>query len=738
MNNTPHTKIVKQIANFSHLFSRPSYVSFKAVIVSLINYRNNKQVDFAKIADKTYGAIQYFYDQAKWSYEKLNESRLKFLRNKEQFRDRTTDLAIFDSSKTVKDKNASFSNLIQSIYDGKSGKKAMGFEWFAASIKTETGKKYLLDMEMFLKDECFSYWLCWMEFAKKIGKITKAKTWVFDRGFNNCFLLKMVLDLKRIFVLRIDLNRLVLVVKNEREKKKEKLMPKKKRSKKKKYPNRITKNLKNIIKETKPTPTNMGQLWIIENVFLSTWLRAFKVGCTIIILKREKFRTPLVIVVSKKKLENIDEAIKYIDVYLKRWSIEVIFKEIKDWFEVEKFKVIKKESIYKYLHLCIFAYTLLTENLININQKIKLKIEKLLKKYRNIKELQDLGLIEENEGLKLTDAQEEELEHDISRGNHPPSERKGNVQSISDAPARYCDYVIQTIDNQSLAGLTIAVDCANGAAYIVAPQILQVLGAAVIPMNTNPDGANINEGCGATHPETIQKATCIRNADAGMAFDGDADRVIMIDEQGTILNGDHLLTIIALHMHNQGKLKENRIIATHYSNLGLDKAMEAHGLAVSRVQNGDRYVIKEMHDKGYSLGGERSGHIIIGEHSTTGDGIVTALHVLKIMQQQKKKLSELRKELHEFPQILLNVNVKEKKPFDEIPGVQEDVSEIILNIKGLVIRSHSKSTKTITVDVDQKGAVTAKDIKTITGASNTTIIDAMTISIIRFILSSTS
>jgi len=389
MNNTPQTKIVKQVANFSHLFSKPSYFSFKAIIISLINYRNNKQVDFAKIADKTYGAIQYFYDKAKWSYKELNQGRLKFLRNKEQFRDRTTDLAIFDGSKTVKDKEACFSNLIQGIYDTKTGKKAMGFEWFAASIITESGKKYLLDMEMFLKDEWFSSWLCWMRFAKEITKITKAKHWVFDRGFNNCFLLKVVLDLKRIFVLRIDLNRLVLIKKDKskKENKKEKLISKKKRGRKEKYPDRITKNLKSIIKEIKPITTNIGQLWIIENVLLSTWLRAFKTECTIIILKREKFRTPLVIVVSKKELENIDEAAKYINVYLKRWSIEVIFKEIKEWFEVEKFKVIKKESIYKYLHLCIFAYTLLTENLVNISQKIKLKIERILKKYRNIKEL---------------------------------------------------------------------------------------------------------------------------------------------------------------------------------------------------------------------------------------------------------------------------------------------------------------------------------------------------------------
>lgn len=383
MNNTPHTKLVKQIANFSHLFSKPSYFSFKAVIVSLINYRNNKQVDFAKMADKTYGAIQYFYDKAKWSYEKLNKSRLKFLRNKEQFRDRTADLAIFDGSKTVKDGDASFSNLIQGIYDTKTGRKAMGFEWFAASIITETGKKYLLDIEMFLKDDWFSCWLCWMEFAKKINKITKAKHWVFDRGFNNCFLLKVALDLKKIFVLRIDLNRLILIAKD----KKEKTTLPQKRGRKKKYSDRIEKNLKNIIQKRKPKTTNIGQLWIIENVLLRTWLRAFDAECSIIVLKRKGFRTPLVIVVGKKELENIDEAIKYINVYLKRWSIEVIFKEIKDWFEIEKFKVTQKESIYKYLHLCIFAYTMLTENFVNINQIIKLKIEQILKKYRNIKEL---------------------------------------------------------------------------------------------------------------------------------------------------------------------------------------------------------------------------------------------------------------------------------------------------------------------------------------------------------------
>lgn len=401
MNNTPQTKIVKQVANFSHVFSKPCYFSFKAIIISLINFRNNKQVDFAKTADKSHCAIQYFYDKAKWNYTKLNQSRLKFLRNKEKFRDRTSDLAIFDGSKTVKDKDASFSNLIQGIYDTKSGKKAMGFEWFVASIITESGKKYLLDMEMFLKDEWFSSWLCWMKFAKKASKITKAKHWVFDRGFNNCFLLKVILDLKRIFVLRIDLNRLVLMVRDKKKNNKkekteedEKSISKKKSGKKEKYPDRITKNLKNIIKEIKPITTNIGQLWIIENVLLNTWLRAFKTECTIIILKRKKFRNPLVIVVSKKKLENLDEAVKYINVYLKRWSIEVIFKEIKEWFEIEKFKVTKKESIYRYLHLCVFAYTLLTENLININQKIKLKIEQILKKYRNIKKL-TLG------GLKL-------------------------------------------------------------------------------------------------------------------------------------------------------------------------------------------------------------------------------------------------------------------------------------------------------------------------------------------------
>jgi len=202
MNNTPQTKIVKQVANFSHVFSKPCYFSFKAIIISLINFRNNKQVDFAKTADKSHCAIQYFYDKAKWNYTKLNQSRLK---------------AIFDGSKTVKDKDASFSNLIQGIYDTKSGKKAMGFEWFVASIITESGKKYLLDMEMFLKDEWFSSWLCWMKFAKKASKITKAKHWVFDRGFNNCFLLKVILDLKRIFVLRIDLNRLVLMVRDKKK-----------------------------------------------------------------------------------------------------------------------------------------------------------------------------------------------------------------------------------------------------------------------------------------------------------------------------------------------------------------------------------------------------------------------------------------------------------------------------------------------------------------------------------------
>jgi hypothetical protein len=384
-NFNPNKKHVKQIANFACIFkSNSTYKTFKAVILSLMNFRNNKQVDFARCANKTHSAIQYFYSKAKWCFVKLNKFRLRFLRNKKEFRDRETDITIFDESKTVKDKNSSFSGLIQNIYDTKKQTKCKGFSFFAASVFTkEHKKKYLLDIVLFIQSRWNSYWRCWIDFARKISKVTKSKVWVFDRGFNNRFLMKEVFEeLKKIFVLRISINRLVLADKNNLSRQKQK----KKTGRKKLYPEKQEKKIQDIIKKQKPIKTTEGDLHIIENVIIKSWLKVLEIPCSIIVFKRKKFMTPLVIIVSKQELMQ-KEAIKYIQVYINRWSIETIFKEIKQWFDFEKFKVITEEAIYRYIHLSIFAHTLLSENIISITKKLKLLIENVLKKTRNIKKL---------------------------------------------------------------------------------------------------------------------------------------------------------------------------------------------------------------------------------------------------------------------------------------------------------------------------------------------------------------
>ena len=194
--------------------------------------------------------------------------------------------------------------------------------------------------------------------------------------------------------------------------------------------------------------------------------------------------------------------------------------------------------------------------------------------------------------------------------------------------------------------------------------------------NADPDGKNINENCGAMHPELLKEDVLREKADAAVALDGDGDRLIMLDELGNVLNGDKILAIAALQLQKEGKLFQNTIVATPYSNLGLIQAMEEHGIHVVIVQTGDRYVIEEMRRSGYNLGGEQSGHIIFSDHSTTGDGTISALQILKMMKDNGTKLSEMSRVFTEFPQVLLNVNVPEKKPLEEMPLVAQKIQEV--------------------------------------------------------------
>jgi len=226
------------------------------------------------------------------------------------------------------------------------------------------------------------------------------------------------------------------------------------------------------------------------------------------------------------------------------------------------------------------------------------------------------------------------------------------------------------------------VDCANGAAYRVSPSVLRELGAEVVALNVNPDGTNINEGCGALSPEAMRRAVVKYRADCGFAHDGDADRVIFADEKGDLLDGDHLLAISALNLLKDGKLKDRTIVATVMSNLGLDLALQEVDGKVVRTAVGDRYVLEEMLEHGYLVGGEQSGHLIFLEHNTTGDGIITALQILAIMRKEGKRLSELKRCMEPCPQVLINVPVKRKGDLNRLPAVRAKVGEARAKLDG--------------------------------------------------------
>ncbi|RME30900.1 phosphoglucosamine mutase [Candidatus Woesearchaeota archaeon] len=282
------------------------------------------------------------------------------------------------------------------------------------------------------------------------------------------------------------------------------------------------------------------------------------------------------------------------------------------------------------------------------------------------------------EGYKLPDEQEEAIEqliHEGLDGAASYDEPIGKAKRIDDARGRYIEFAKATIGSQRLKGLRVVLDCANGAAYSVTPVILKELGAEVIVLNDKPNGTNINEGCGATHPEVIRDAVLRHSADIGVALDGDADRVIMVDEQGNDVNGDHILAMCALDLHQRGLLARETVVVTDYTNLGFDETLAKKGIMTIRVRNGDRYVIEAMREHGYVLGGEQSGHIIFGAHGTTGDGTIAALQVLRIMHTSEQPLSALARCFTAWPQLIRAVHVREKRPLESLPAVQKAIKE---------------------------------------------------------------
>ncbi|MCL6632070.1 MAG: phosphoglucosamine mutase [Alicyclobacillus herbarius] len=279
-------------------------------------------------------------------------------------------------------------------------------------------------------------------------------------------------------------------------------------------------------------------------------------------------------------------------------------------------------------------------------------------------------------GFKLPDEVEDEIERTMQAGvENLPRPIGGAVGRIYEEPARsaYIDFLLKTVQNR-FEGLHIVLDCANGAASNIAPEVFTRLGAQVSVLNNQPDGVNINVGCGSTHPHVVQKAVLELGADVGLTFDGDADRLIAVDHTGALVDGDYVMAICARALKQQGQLNHDTVVATVMSNLGFLKAMEQLGIHVERTAVGDRYVMEAMRRGGYTLGGEQSGHIVFLNHTTTGDGILTALQLVDILVGSGQRLAELRKVMTRYPQILENVRVRDKQAWATNDRIRQALS----------------------------------------------------------------
>lgn len=290
-------------------------------------------------------------------------------------------------------------------------------------------------------------------------------------------------------------------------------------------------------------------------------------------------------------------------------------------------------------------------------------------------------------GFKLPDEVEDEISELVlnqeTEWDYPEPERVGRAHRITDAPGRYIVYLKNSFSpRMTLDGVRVVLDCAHGAAYGVAPKVLEELGAEVIRVGVHPDGLNINQKCGSLYPEVISRRVVEEGADIGIALDGDADRLILCDETGRVLDGDQIMALSALELMEKGKLPKNMLVATVMSNMALELFMKDNGGTLLRTAVGDRYVVEAMLREGATLGGEQSGHLIFMDHSTTGDGLLAALQLLRIMREKEKPLSELAGLLEPFPQVLKNVHVKRKIPFEDAPKLLQAVNKVEEALKG--------------------------------------------------------
>lgn len=315
-----------------------------------------------------------------------------------------------------------------------------------------------------------------------------------------------------------------------------------------------------------------------------------------------------------------------------------------------------------------------------LTQKYKVEAGVVISASHNPVEFNGIKFFDGN-GYKLPDSLEDEIEALIRNGmsgvEFPTGSRVGKIKYRTDAREEYINHAIQAVP-VDLSGIKIVVDCAEGASFYTSVEALRELGANVVPIHNMPDGTNINSNCGSTHMGELQARVVYEKADVGLAFDGDADRLLAVDENGVIVDGDEIMAIVGTHMKAQGKLKKDTIVATVMSNLGFFKMGERERLHIEQTKVGDRYVLERMREIGASLGGEQSGHIIFLDENTTGDGLLSALHLLEVMVDTKKPLSELAQVMTVMPQALVNAKVPNhrKERYMEYPEIADAIAEL--------------------------------------------------------------
>ena len=323
---------------------------------------------------------------------------------------------------------------------------------------------------------------------------------------------------------------------------------------------------------------------------------------------------------------------------------------------------------------------------------------------------QDNGIkIFSGDGFKLPDELEYEIETMIMDDTidtlRPVASKIGKAHRIDDAVGRYIVFLKNIFPQPySLDGLKIVVDCAHGATYKVAPSVFEELGAHVISCGVDPDGANINKDCGTLYPGMLSEQVVANNAHIGIAFDGDGDRVLFVDDKGKVIDGDTTMVILAKFLKEKNQLKNGTLVATIQSNMGVEESLKGHGVSVVRTNVGDRYVLETMLKNGYNLGGEKSGHIVFLDHNTTGDGMVTALKMLNILCEKGMTLTDLCKGYKEFPQVEKNVKVKKKKPIEEVKPLKKVISNVEkkLGRNGRVVVRYSGTEMLLRVMIEGK------------------------------------